>query len=538
MSSKYIFVTGGVCSGLGKGVAASSIGSLLEHHGLKVRMIKIDPYINVDPGTMSPYQHGEVYVTDDGAETDLDLGNYSRFTSSPLQRINSVTTGQVYQEVIRKEREGRFLGRTVQVIPHITDEIKARIFKVGDQPGVDVTIVEIGGTVGDIESIPFLETARQFIHDLGKKRVLFVHLTLIPTVSDGEMKTKPTQHSVASLRQIGIQPDIVLCRAPIPISEALRRKISLFTNVEDEAVISAYDVHSTVYEIPLIFAEQKLDEIILEKLGLSHTPCDLSDWGRVVDAYNKAQRTVRIGLVGKYTELLDSYKSIYEALYHGGIDNHCKIELVKVDSDQLLDNQDDGVVNVLQDLDGILIPGGFGQRGIEGMVHAAGYARKMGMPCFGICLGMQVMVIEYARSVLGWEDANSTEFAPDSKHAVISLLEEQIDVKAYGGTMRLGASTSRVVPGSHLHRIYGSNEISERHRHRYEVSNIFREELAGAGLIFSAFTPDNSLVEASEWPDHPWGIGVQYHPEFKSKPVSPHPLFSTFVAACMENEQG
>ena len=538
MSGKYIFVTGGVCSGLGKGVAASSMGSLLEHHGLKVRMIKIDPYINVDPGTMSPYQHGEVYVTDDGAETDLDLGNYSRFTSSPLQRINSVTTGQVYQEVIRKEREGRFLGRTVQVIPHITDEIKARIFKVGNQPDVDVTIVEIGGTVGDIESIPFLETARQFVHDLGKERVLFVHLTLIPTVSDGEMKTKPTQHSVASLRQIGIQPDIVLCRAPVPISEALRRKISLFTNVEDEAVISAYDVHSTVYEIPLIFAEQKLDEIILKKLGLPHTPCDLSDWKRVVDAYNEAQRTVRIGLIGKYTELLDSYKSIYEALYHGGIDNHCKIELVKVDSDQLFANQDGGVEKVLQDLGGILIPGGFGQRGIEGMVHAAGYARGKRMPCFGICLGMQVMVIEYARSVLGWEDANSTEFAPDSKHAVISLLEEQIDVKVYGGTMRLGAGTSRVVPGSHLHRIYGSDEISERHRHRYEVSNIFREELAGAGLIFSAFTPDNSLVEASEWPDHPWGIGVQYHPEFKSKPISPHPLFSTFVAACMENEQG
>jgi CTP synthase len=482
---------------------------------------------------MSPYQHGEVYVTDDGAETDLDLGNYSRFTSSPLGKINSVTTGQVYQEVIRKEREGRFLGRTVQVIPHITDEIKSRMFKVGDQPEVDVTIVEVGGTVGDIESIPFLETARQFIHDLGKKRVLFIHLTLIPTVSDGEMKTKPTQHSVASLRQIGIQPDIVLCRAPQPISDELRRKISLFTNVEDEAVISAYDVRSTVYEIPIIFAEQKLDEIILNKLQLPDTPCNLSDWKRVVKAYNTAERTVRIGLVGKYTELLDSYKSIYEALYHGGIDNRCQIDLMKVDSDRFVDGLDGGAEKILSGLDGILIPGGFGQRGIEGMVLAATYARLNRLPCFGICLGMQVMVIEYARNVLGWKDANSTEFAPDSKHAVISLLEDQIDVKAYGGTMRLGASPSRVVAGTNLHRIYGSEEISERHRHRYEVSNIFRESLAEAGLVFSAFTPDDSLVEASEWPEHPWGIGVQFHPEFKSKPVSPHPLFAAFVKACL-----
>jgi len=533
MSGKYIFVTGGVCSGLGKGVAASSIGSLLEHHGLKVRMIKIDPYINVDPGTMSPYQHGEVYVTDDGAETDLDLGNYYRFTSSPLGRVNSVTTGQVYQEVIRKEREGRFLGRTVQVIPHITDEIKSRIFKVGEQPEVDVTIIEVGGTVGDIESFPFLETARQFIHDLGKKRVLFIHLTLIPTVSDGEMKTKPTQHSVASLRQIGIQPDMVLCRAPTPISEELRRKISLFTNVEDEAVISACDVHSTVYEIPLIFAGQKLDEIILNKLQLPGTPCDLSDWKRVVEAYNSAERSVRIGLVGKYTELLDSYKSIYEALHHGGIENRCQIELVKVDSDRLPDSPARDVDKILGGLDGILIPGGFGQRGIEGMIQAASYARNKRLPFFGICLGMQVMVIEYARNVLGWADANSSEFVADSKHAVISLLEDQIDVKAYGGTMRLGASRSRVVAGTRLHAIYRSEEISERHRHRYEVSNVFRKSLAEAGLIFSAFTTDNGLVEAGEWPDHQWGIGVQYHPEFKSKPVSPHPLFATFVAACM-----
>jgi len=530
--SKYIFVTGGVCSSLGKGVAASSIGSLLEHHGLSVRMLKIDPYINVDPGTMSPYQHGEVFVTDDGAETDLDLGNYERFTSSPLGRMNSVTTGQVYQEVIRKEREGHFLGRTVQVIPHITDEIKSRIFKVGEQTGVDVTIVEIGGTVGDIESIPFLEAARQFIHDLGKERVLFVHLTLVPTVSDGELKTKPTQHSVKSLQESGIQPDILLCRSPVPIPEVLSRKIALFTNVEDEAVISAYDVASTVYEIPLHFAEQKLDAIILRKLGLAATPCDLSDWRQVVDAYNQASSSVRIGLVGKYTELLDSYKSIYEALFHGGIANRCKINLVKIDSDNLAE---EGVLlDNLEGLDGILIPGGFGQRGIEGMIQAAAFARQKGMPCFGICLGMQVMVIEYARGALGWSDANSTEFVPQTEHPVISLLEEQIDVSSYGGTMRLGASPSKIVPGTRLHEIYGTETISERHRHRYEVSNLFREELAAAGLVFGAFTPDGALVESSEWPNHPWGLGVQFHPEFKSKPVRPHPLFASFVAACME----
>jgi CTP synthase len=533
--TKYIFVTGGVCSGLGKGVAASSIGSLLEHHGLTVRMLKIDPYINVDPGTMSPYQHGEVYVTDDGAETDLDLGNYARFTSSPLGRLNSVTTGQVYQEVIRKEREGHFLGRTVQVIPHITDEIKSRIFKVGEQPGVDVTIVEIGGTVGDIESIPFLETARQFIHDLGRGRVLFVHLTLVPTVSDGEPKTKPTQHSVASLREIGIQPDILLCRASSTIPEVLRRKISLFTNVEEEAVISAYDVQHTVYEIPLIFADQKLDEIIMRKLGLPHSPCNLDDWRQVVETYRNAERIVRIGLVGKYTELLDSYKSIYEALYHGGIANRCRIELAKVDSDHL--PRGDELAERLHSLHGILIPGGFGQRGIEGMVEAAGLARGSGLPCLGICLGMQVMVIEYARAALGWADANSTEFVPNSEHPVISLLEEQIDVKNYGGTMRLGASKSRTLPGTRIREMYGSEIISERHRHRYEVSNLYRAELARAGLVFSSFTMDDALVEATEWPDHPWGVGVQFHPEFKSKPVAPHPLFAGFVAACLKHAQ-
>ncbi|HEC62533.1 MAG TPA: CTP synthase [bacterium] len=532
---KYIFVTGGVCSSLGKGIAAASIGSLLENHGLNVRLVKIDPYINVDPGTMSPYQHGEVYVTDDGTETDLDLGNYARFTSAPLSSLNSITTGQIYQEVIRKEREGRYLGRTVQVIPHITDEIKRRIFLVGNEEGVDVTIVEIGGTVGDIESIPFLEAARQFIHDLGKKEVLFVHLTLVPAVSDGELKTKPTQHSVKNLREIGLQPDILLCRASQPIPEDLRQKISLFTNVEDEAIISAYDVGGTIYEIPLIFAEQNLDRIIMKKLDLHFHPLSFSAWQKVVDTYRAAGQVVRIGLVGKYTELLDSYKSIYEALFHGGIDNSCRIELVKVDSEQL--RSENGLEAVLKDLDGILIPGGFGYRGIEGMVEAAEYARKRNMPCFGICLGMQVMVIEFVRHTLNWHDANSTEFVQDTSHPVICLLEEQIDVKAYGGTMRLGASATHLSPDSRIRAIYGREVITERHRHRYEVANNFLKEMIDAGLIVGGYTPNGDLVEAVEWPHHRWAIGVQFHPEFKSKPTDIHPLFSSFVAACLEYDK-
>ncbi len=529
--SKYIFVTGGVVSGLGKGVAAASIGNLLESRGLRIRMIKIDPYINVDAGTMNPYQHGEVYVTDDGAETDLDLGNYARFTTAPLGRENSITTGLVYQEVIRKEREGRFLGRTVQVIPHITDEIKSRIFRVGEAEDVDVTIIEIGGTVGDIESIPFLEAARQFIHDLGKQRVLYVHLTLVPSVSDGELKTKPTQHSAMALREIGIQPDILLCRAAVPLPESMKKKIALFTNVEDEAVISAYNVPTTIYEIPLIYADQDLDEIIVRKLGIRSRPRDLRLWRSTVEAYVQAERTVRIGLVGKYTELLDSYKSIYEALYHGGIHNRARIELVKIESDRVYGADPK---EVFGNVHGILVPGGFGQRGIEGMIAAAEYARVHRVPYFGICLGMQIMVVEYARHVLGWTDANSTEFEPNTPHPVISLLEEQQDVKTMGGTMRLGASETRLVEGTRMRQIYAKEVIAERHRHRYEVSNLYREELARAGLILSAFTMDGSLVEAVEWPRHPWAVGVQFHPEFRSKPIVPHPLFASFVAACLK----
>jgi CTP synthase len=532
---KYIFVTGGVCSSLGKGVAASSIGNLLENRGIRIRMIKIDPYLNVDPGTMSPYQHGEVYVTDDGAETDLDLGNYARFTTAPLNRENSITTGQVYQEVIRKEREGRFLGRTVQVIPHITDEIKQRIIRVGDRREAGVTIIEIGGTVGDIESIPFLEAARQFIHDLGRKRVLFIHLTLIPEVSDGELKTKPTQHSVKSLREIGIQPDILLCRCPVPLSETLARKISLFTNVEEEAVISAHDVSTTIYEIPLHFAAQKLDEIISAKLELKCNRLDLDPWRSLVEGYLRSERRIRVGLVGKYTELLDAYKSIYEALYHGGMAQGVRVDIVTVDAEEL--TAGGGPEDGLGELDGILIPGGFGQRGIEGMILAARYARERGVPCFGICLGMQVMVIEYARHVLGWKEANSTEFDPHTAYPVISLLEEQLDVTVYGGTMRLGASESKLAADSRILKIYGKPNICERHRHRYEVSNTCRRAFTGAGLRLTAFTPDEELVEAVEWPDHPWGIGVQYHPEFRSTPVVPHPLFAAFVAACVSHAE-
>jgi CTP synthase len=495
-------------------------------------MIKIDPYINVDAGTMSPYQHGEVYVTDDGAETDLDLGNYERFTSSPTGQINSITTGQVYQEVIRKEREGHFLGRTVQVIPHITDEIRRRIIQIGENDAVDVTITEIGGTVGDIESVPFLEAARQFIPDLGNTNVLFVHLTLIPQVAGGELKTKPTQHSVKALLEIGIQPDILLCRTPYILDEGLRKKIALFTNVSEESVISAYDVKTSIYEIPLVYHNQKLDDIVLERLQIPKKNANLEGWRKVVEIYNSTQKVVKIGLVGKYVEQGDTYKSIHEALIHGGIANEARTEIIYVDSEKLAKEQNYG--EVLEQLDGILIPGGFGQRGIEGMVGTAQYARTHNIPFFGICLGLQTMVIEYARNVLGLDDADSTEFSPECAHPVITLLSEQIDVKAYGGTMRLGKGESHLIHGTSIRDIYDNPVIYERHRHRYEVNNRYRNQLADTGLVISAVTPDHALVESVEWPEHPWGIGVQFHPEFKSKPVKAHPLFASFVKVSLE----
>jgi CTP synthase len=533
---KYVFVTGGVCSGLGKGVAAASLGSLIELHGLRIRMVKIDPYINVDAGTMSPYQHGEVYVTDDGAETDLDLGNYARYTGSLLTRANSITTGQVYQDVIRKEREGAFLGRTVQVIPHITDRIRQRILAVGEHPDVDVTIVEVGGTVGDIESVPFLEAARQMVHEHGHENVISVHLTLIPQVAGGELKTKPTQHSVKELRAIGIQPDVLLCRAPRALPDDLRRKIALFTNVPVEAVISAYDVPLTIYEIPLIFHRQNLDGIVLGRLNLPTGDADLGGWEKVIDVFRKSAPPVRIAVVGKYIGLHDSYKSVDEALYHGGIANGCRVELVKLDSEELeAAESDEEFAAAFEGVDGILVPGGFGSRGIEGMIRTARFARERGVPYFGICLGMQIMVVEYARTVLGFSDANSTEFDPETEHPVVSLLEEQVDIRNYGGTMRLGASDSHLLAGSQIREIYGEPVIQERHRHRYEVSNRFRQELSEAGLRMAAVTSDHSLVESVQWPDHPWGIGVQFHPEFKSRPTAAHPLFTSFIAKSITN---
>jgi CTP synthase len=569
---KLIFVTGGVCSSLGKGIAASSLGALMEARGLNVRMVKIDPYLNVDAGTMSPYQHGEVYVTDDGAETDLDLGNYGRFTKAPLSRVNSITTGQVYKTVIERERAGDFLGRTVQVIPHITDEIKRRILLVADEPEVDITIIEVGGTVGDMESIPFLEAARQLIHEFGRQNAVSVHVTLVPSVSGGEIKTKPTQHAVKELQEVGIQPDVLVLRSTEALGLELRKKISSFTNVELEGVISGYDV-SAIYELPLVYQNQGIDSFILKKMNVESRHAELGPWKSVVKKIKHPASTVRIGVVGKYMELHDAYKSIWEALAHGGIANNVQVELVKIDSGTLeaeagesrvvsetraaadkanalagaqagapadthkpvalrsSDPIDKRLEEAFAGIDGILIPGGFGSRGIEGMIQAANYARKNGLPYFGICLGMQIMVIEYARNVAHMPDAHSSEFSTTTKHPVISLLEEQIDVKAYGGTMRLGASESKTREGSAMRGAYGTESIFERHRHRYEVSNAYKDALEAAGLIVAATTPDGCLVEACEWPNHPWGLGVQFHPEFKSRPTKAHPLFAAFIAA-------
>jgi CTP synthase len=529
---KYIFVTGGVCSSLGKGLAAASIGALLEGHGVKVCMVKIDPYLNVDAGTMSPYQHGEVYVTDDGAETDLDLGNYFRFTSSPVGRRNTITTGQIYQEVIQREREGKYLGRTVQMIPHITDEIKRRIVHAADENEAEVTIIEVGGTVGDIESVPFLEAARQFLHDIGEDHVLFVHLTLVPLVAGEELKTKPTQHSVKELREIGIQPDILLCRAPSELDEDMKKKIALFTNVNRNSIISAYDVDTTIYEIPLIYLKQGLHEIIFQKLSLTPGKANIANWEKMVNTFLTAKTSARIAMVGKYINLSDSYKSVNEALFHAGIANKCRVEIVRVDAEELEGREN--LAEVFQDIDGILIPGGFGKRGIEGMIRTAEYARKNGVPLLGICLGMQIMVIEYARNVAELEGANSTEFHPESPAPVVSLLEEQEDVKDFGGTMRLGRGETHLKDGTLIRESYGKPLIYERHRHRYEVSVRYRDILEEAGLIISAVTPGNGLVESVQWPGHRWSTGVQFHPEFTSRPLKPHPLFSSFIKASLE----
>ncbi len=526
-TAKFIFVTGGVVSSLGKGIAAASIGRLLVERGLRVTMLKFDPYINVDPGTMSPFQHGEVFVTDDGAETDLDLGHYERFIDRPLSQQNNVTTGRIYSNVITKERRGDFLGATVQVIPHITDEIKAAIRRLA--PENDVVIVEVGGTVGDIESLPFLEAIRQFRHDVGRDNAVFIHLTLVPWIAAAsEVKTKPTQHSVRELMQIGIQPDVLICRTDRPLTEDVKRKIALFCNVEFGAVIESRDV-STIYQIPLSLHEQGLDSLLCRKLNLAGTDPDLTDWRTLVERVTDPTARVRVAIVGKYTDYADSYKSVQEALIHGGIANDVGVEIAWTSSDLFSDP--DTARKLLSKFDGLLVPGGFGVRGVEGMVEAIRAARETGTPFFGICLGMQVAIIEFARSVCGLDDSNSSEFVPECSNPVISLMESQQHVTDMGGTMRLGAYPCRIRPGSKVAEIYGAPEISERHRHRYEVSNQYRDLFQERGMRLAGLSPDGSLVEMIELPDHPYYVACQFHPELKSRPTRPHPLFAAFIAA-------
>jgi CTP synthase len=528
-STKYIFVTGGVVSSLGKGIAAASLGRLLVERGLSVTMQKFDPYINVDPGTMSPFQHGEVFVTDDGAETDLDLGHYERFIDRSLSRQNNVTTGWIYQTVINKERRGEYLGSTVQVIPHITDEIKNAIRRTA--PGHDVVITEIGGTVGDIESLPFLEAIRQFRQEVGRDNALFIHLTLVPYIAAaGELKTKPTQHSVRDLMEIGIQPDILICRSEQPLAVEIKRKIALFCNVDFGCVIESPDVKS-IYEIPVRFFEQGLDREVCQRLRLETREPDLQGWRSMTERILHPTTRVRIAVVGKYTDLRDAYKSVQEALTHGGIPNDAKVEIEWIASDQFTDQAAAG--RLLSGHDGLLIPGGFGERGIGGMVDAIRWARENDLPFFGICLGLQVAIIEFARNICRLPDTNSTEFEPNCETPVISLMRSQRDVSDLGGTMRLGAYAARLRPGSRAAQAYGSTEISERHRHRWEVSNAYRDVLAEFGLRLSGQSPDGGLVEVIELPDHAWFIGCQFHPELKSRPTRPHPLFAGFIAAAL-----
>ncbi|MCY4389616.1 MAG: CTP synthase [Desulfurellaceae bacterium] len=524
--TKFIFVTGGVVSSLGKGLAAASIGGLLESRGLTVTMLKMDPYINVDPGTMNPFQHGEVFVTDDGAETDLDLGHYERYVSTRMARKNSFTTGQVYDAVIARERRGDYLGGTVQVIPHITDEIKRRILTAAD--GFDVAICEVGGTVGDIESLPFLEAIRQFRWDWGKEHVLYIHLTLVPFISAaGELKTKPTQHSVKELTSLGIQPDLLLCRTDRYLEPNVKAKIALFCNVDDNAVITAKDVEC-VYEVPLVFHQEGLDERIVEKLNMWTGSPNLSRWETIVQTFRNPSDHISIAMVGKYVELIDSYKSINEALAHGGFANKCRVDIVHIDSEQL---ENDIFPESLQQADGILVPMGFGRRGAEGKIAAIRYARENHIPFLGICFGMQMAVVEFARHVCGLEGANSTEVDEKTPAPVIALMDEQREIVDKGGTMRLGAYPCALADRSLALSLYTQKEIDERHRHRYEFNNAYRELFASKGMVFSGLSPDGALVEAIELRDHPWFIGVQFHPEFTSRPFECHPLFSGFIQA-------
>ena len=537
--TRFVFVTGGVCSSLGKGISTASLGLLLEGHGYKISIIKMDPYLNIDPGTMSPYQHGEVYVTEDGAETDLDLGHYERFTNATLSRKNSVSTGQIYFSVIQRERRGDYLGRTVQVIPHITNEIKKRIYDVAMDSDIDFVLVEIGGTVGDIESVPFLESIRQIRQELGSKRVLNVHLTLIPSiVVAGEMKTKPTQHSVKELMQIGILPDILLCRCSRPMSEDMRAKIGLFCNVSERCVINALDADS-IYDIPLMLHENGYDTIVLEHFGLKAEALNIAEWTSFVEAHKHPKKKVTIGIVGKYISLQDAYLSIYEALVHGAAANKVELEIIKVDPEDI-ESKKVSLKLAFQKIDGILVPGGFGNRGIEGKIQAINYARKEKIPFFGICLGMQCAVIEFARNVCGLTDANSTEFMQETPNPVISLLEEQELVNDKGGTMRLGAYECVLAEGSMIRQFYGEKVIMERHRHRFEFNSRYKEGMEAKGMIFGGMNPATKLVETIELAkkDHPFFFAVQYHPEFKSKPTKPHPIFREFIkAAAAHTEQ-
>ena len=529
---KYIFVTGGVVSSLGKGLAAASLGTLLEHRGLSVCLQKFDPYLNVDPGTMSPFQHGEVYVLADGAETDLDLGHYERFTKCILTRNNTLTSGQVYQNVLDKERRGDYLGTTVQVIPHITDEIKARLRLLEKEQNCDVLITEIGGTTGDIEGLPFLEAIRQFILEVGPQNAIIMHVTLVPFIkAAGELKTKPSQQSIAKLREIGLQPQVLIGRCEHPLGDDVRQKLSMFCNVPIQAVVEARDVDHTIYEMPLMLQKECLDNTVIGLLGLEEKVvpvADMTNWKKFVQRVVNPKKWVKIAVVGKYIELQDAYKSIYESLTHAAAANNCGINLVRIDAEKVTDADLTGVA-------GILVPGGFGDRGIEGKIRAAQYARENNIPYLGLCLGMQTATIEFARNVCGYQDANSTEFNPQTPHPVISLLEEQKNVTDMGGSMRLGVWPTKVVEGTRAHQLYGKTEIIERHRHRYEFNNEFLEAMTAKGFLVAGTSPDGRLVEIIELRDHPWFLACQFHPEFQSKPNHPHPLFKGFIAACLAN---
>ncbi|MBA2585967.1 MAG: CTP synthase [Chthoniobacterales bacterium] len=530
---KYIFVTGGVVSSLGKGLAAAALGTLLELRGLRVVFQKFDPYLNVDPGTMNPFQHGEVYVLNDGAETDLDLGHYERFTNCVLSRNNNLTSGQVYERVILKERRGDYLGKTVQVIPHVTDEIKNRIREISDEAKYDVVITEIGGTTGDIEGLPFLEAIRQFILEVGAQNVVNVHVTLVPFIkAAGELKTKPTQQSIAKLREIGLQPQVVICRTELPLDAETRQKLSMFCSVSPKAVIEARDVAHTIYEVPLMLHDEALDELVCELLHLQTPAPDLAHWRKFVERVVSPKKQVKIAVVGKYIDLQDAYKSIYESLTHAAASQDCGINLKLIDAEAL----QDGIDGQLKDVAGVLIPGGFGERGVEGKIKAARFAREQKVPYLGLCLGMQVATIEFARNVCGLEKANSTEFDQDAPDPVISLLEEQRDVRKKGASMRLGTWPTKIAHGTLAEKIYGNNEVLERHRHRYEFNMKYREKMGEAGFTISGTSPDGSLAELIELRDHPYFMACQYHPEFQSKPNKPHPLFKGFIQACLAHQ--